>query len=269
MYSINVFLTFALSQLGMCRFWIRKRKKLPEWTRSLSIHLVGLCLCSSILVVVIIEKFRQGAWVTLVITSLLIALCFWIHRHYERVKGSLKRLEENLEETGEPSPMDVLPLRRNLPTAVMLVGRYGGLGIHGLLSIEQLFPKHYKNYIFVSVGVIDAVSMKGAEEVEHVRERTEANLLRYVTLARRLGLAADYRMSVGIEVLEEADRLCAQISNEFPKSMFFANKLIFEEERWYQRLLHNETAYQLQRRLQFSGLHSMVLPVRVFTGSAA
>ena len=44
---------------------------------------------------------------------------------------------------------------------------------------------------------------------------------------------------------------------------FFAGKRIFQRERWYQRLLHNETAYQLQRRLQFAGLDAMVLPVRV------
>ncbi|MBI3997115.1 MAG: APC family permease [Candidatus Omnitrophica bacterium] len=263
MYSINVFLTFSLTELGMSRFWIRKRKKFPEWKQSLPIHLIGLCLCSSILTVVIIEKFRQGAWMTLVITSLLIGLCFWIKRHYEAVKGSLIQLEETIEAapTSEAAPV---PLRRHLPTAVMLVGRYGGLGIHGLLSIEQLFPKHYKNFIFISIGVIDAAGMKGVEEVERIQERTKEGLERYVRLARGLGLAADYRMSVGVEVLTEAEKLCAEIAKEFPKAMFFTNKLIFEDERWFQRLLHNETAYQLQRRLQFAGLHSMVLPVRIF-----
>ena len=45
--------------------------------------------------------------------------------------------------------------------------------------------------------------------------------------------------------------------------MFFAGKLVFQRERWFQRLLHNETAYQLQRRLQFAGLNAMVLPVRI------
>ena len=77
-------------------------------------------------------------------------------------------------------------------------------------------------------------------------------------------MAADSRLGVGIDVLEEAEKLCVEVDKEFPKAMFFANKLIFEQERWYQRLLHNETAYQLQRRLQFAGLHSMVLPGRVF-----
>lgn len=109
--------------------------------------------------------------------------------------------------------------------------------------------------------------MKGVEEVDHVRERTDRELQRYVTLGRGLGLAADYRMSVGIEVLDEAETLCLAISREFPKAMFFANKLIFQQERWYQSLLHNETAYQLQHRLQFAGLHSMVLSSRVFAES--
>jgi len=50
--------------------------------------------------------------------------------------------------------------------------------------------------------------------------------------------------------------------------VFFAGKVIFEKERWYQRFLHNETANQLQRRLQFAGLNAMVLPVRVLQQQA-
>ncbi len=263
MYSINVFLTFSLTELGMCRFWIRKRHKLPEWKRSLPIHMTGLLLCSSILTVVIIEKFSHGAWMTVVITATLIGICFWIRSHYDRVKTSLKRLEQTMaditpEPTGEPKP-----LRRAAPTAVMLVGRYDGLGIHGLLSIQRLFPGHFKNFIFVSIGVIDAAA-RGVEEVEQIRERTEVEAKRYVALARSLGMAAHFRVSMGVEVLEEAERLCKDLAEDFTNSMFFTNKLIFEEERWYQRMLHNETGYQLQRRLQFAGLNTMVLPVRVF-----
>lgn len=264
MYSINVFLTFSLTELGMSRFWIRKRKHLPEWKRSLPIHLIGLVLCASILTVVVIEKFSHGAWMTLVITSILIMLCFWIRHHYERVKETLKQLEITIQDAVPQEPEKLATIRRHLPTAVLLVNRYNGLGIHGLLAIQQLFPGHYKNFIFVSVGAVDAAAMKGVEEVERVKERTAQDLQRYVQLARRLGLAADSRMSIGVDVLEEAEKLCVEVGQEFPKAMFFANKLIFEQEHWYQRLLHNETAYQLQRRLQFAGLHSMVLPGRVF-----
>ncbi len=265
MYSINVFLTFSLTNLGMTRFWIRKRNKMPEWKRSLPIHLVALILCSSILVVVIVEKFEHGAWLTLLVTSVLVGLCFWIKRHYQDVRMSLKGLEDNMAGAVD-APTGPRPvLRKTAPTAVMLVSGFGGLGMHGILAIQQLFPGHFKNLIFISVGVVDAVSMKGVEEVERIRERTQQQLERYVALANGLGLAADYRMSVGVEVLSEAEKLSKEIAKEYPKAMFFANKLIFEDEKWYQRLLHNETGYQLQRLLQFAGLQAMVLPVRVFT----
>jgi hypothetical protein len=70
-------------------------------------------------------------------------------------------------------------------------------------------------------------------------------------------------MGVGTEAVAEAEKLCLEVSDRFPRVIFYAGKLIFEKEHWFQRLLHNETAFQLQRRLQFAGLNAMVLPVRV------
>jgi len=69
--------------------------------------------------------------------------------------------------------------------------------------------------------------------------------------------------------VEAATELCREVAVEFPKAIFFAGKLVFEQEHWYQRLLHNETAYQLQRRLQFAGLNAMVLPVRMLESEQA
>jgi len=207
--------------------------------------------------------------VTLAVTAVVIALCFVIRGHYRKVRSNLARLDEIMNAlpahpVGEHGTLDP-----KLPTAVLLVGAYSGLGIHQLLTIQRLFPGHYKNFVFVSVGVIDSATMKGVEEVEAVRAQTENNLRRYVDLARRLGLTADYRMAIGTEAVAEAERLCKAVGKEFPRAIFFAGKLVFEQEKWYQRLLHNETAYQLQRRLQFAGLNAMVLPVRVLEPAAA
>lgn len=264
MYSINVFLTFSLTELGMSRFWLRKRHKLPEWKQSLPIHLLGLVLCSSILTLVIVEKFSHGAWLTLVVTAVLIGACFLIHHHYERVRRSLRQLEESIDVPTTKPPEEPRRLRRAQPTAVLLVSRYGGIGLHALLSVERLFPAHFKNYLFVSIAVADTAATKNHEEVERVCKRTQADLERYVAVAQSLGLASDYRMSMAVDVLDAADEICRDIGEDFTYSMFIATKLIFEEERWYQGLLHNETAYQIQRRLQFAGLNCMVLPVRIF-----
>ena len=70
---------------------------------------------------------------------------------------------------------------------------------------------------------------------------------------------------LGTEVLQAGEELCGQIQREYPRSVFFLGKLIFAKEKMYYRILHNETAYALQRRLQFAGMQTVVLPIRVQT----
>jgi len=263
MYSINVFVTFSLTEMSMCRFWFKGRDKHPDWKKHISVHITGLTLCLTILVVNIYEKFWEGGWLTLAVTSLLIGLCFLIRAHYQSVQRNLKRLDQEFPLQIEPSKSEPRALEPRQPTAVLLVGAYAGLGIHSLLTIQRLFPNYYKNFVFISVGVIDSATFKNIDEVEEVKERTETALARYVALAHSFGLAAECRFSIGTEAVAEAVKLCVAVSKDYPRAMFFAGKLIFEDEKWYQRFLHNETAYQLQRRLQFSGLNAMVLPVRV------
>jgi amino acid transporter len=269
MYSINVFLTFSLSEMGMVRYWIRHRKEYPDWSRHIIIHLIGLVLCLSILTISLVEKFTEGGWVTLVVTMALIGLCTIIKRHYDNVNLHLKRLDDILSDI---PPVTAEPPKKTDPraqTAVLFVKEYGGLGIHSFLSIQRLFPNHFKNYIFVSVNVVDAGSLKGAADLDQAIDETEASLKKYVSLANQMGFAADYRLGVGTEVLIEAERMCSEIAKEYPRSIFFAAKLVFQKERWYQPFLHNETAYAFQSKLQFAGLNSMVLPVRVFESQTA
>jgi amino acid transporter len=263
LYSINVFVTFSLSQLAMCRFWWRDRAQHADWKRHISVHVVGLALCVFILAVTVYEKFTDGGWVTLALTSVLVAVCFLIRNHYKQVQESLKRLDEILPSLPQAASAGPKALEPKAPTAVLLVGSYAGLGVHQLLTVLRLFPKYYQNFVFVSVGVIDSATFKNVEEVEVVRSRTEASLKEYVALAQRLGLAADYRLAVGTEAVDVGEQLCREVAQAYPRALFFAGKLVFQKEQWFQRVLHNETAYSLQRRLQFAGLNAMVLPVRV------
>ncbi|HXL11111.1 MAG TPA: KUP/HAK/KT family potassium transporter, partial [Gemmatimonadales bacterium] len=268
MYSINVFLTFSLTELSMCRFWLQRRKQQHDWRRQIAIHVAGLVLCATILTLTAYEKFAEGGWVTLVLTAGLIALCFAIRRHYRNVQANLQRLDAILPAVPATEPGTAPSLEPRARTAVLLVGSYEGLGTHCLLSIQRLFPNVFQNFVFASVGVIDSATFKNVEEVEEIRAQTKAVLARYVATARALALAADSRMVVGTEVVAEGVELCKRIAQEFPYSVFFLGRLVFEEETWVHRILHNETAYQMQRRLQFAGLNAMVLPVRVLRSAA-
>lgn len=262
MYSINVFVTFSLSQLSMCRHWLQERKSGRRWRSNFNVHLVGLVMCVSILMITVIEKFGAGGWVTLALTGSAIVVCVVTKQHYRRTYMALAKLEEtfgNLPESAE-TPKEFDP---NQPTAVLLVGSYGGLGLHSLLSVQRFFPGYFHNVIFLSVAVLDSGNFKGVDGVRDLTANVEKDLRRYVDLARRLNWPARFEMEVGTEAVEGAEKLCQTVSRKYPRAVFFAGKLIFRRERWYQRLLHNETAFAVQRRLQMEGIPMTILPVRL------
>jgi hypothetical protein len=263
MYSINVFLTFSLSMFGMARSSLRKRGEARLWKRHLALFTVGFLLCATILVITSVEKFAEGGWITLAVTGGLVALCFVIRSHYRTVGDKLEELYSQLGTL--PVDVDRVPAEPEptKPTAVVLVGSYGGLGIHTVLNAFRAFPGHFRNVVFVSIGVIDSGGFKGEETFDALRERTEETLGRYLQLASGLGLPAAYRYALGTDAVEEADQLCRRIAEEFHGCMFFAGKVIFHRERWYQRILHNETAYLIQKRLQWAGLTMVILPAKL------
>ena len=263
MYSINVFVTFSLTELGMARHWIVDRHKEPRWKSQLAIHGTGLVMCLCILTITLYEKFGQGGWVTTVITTIFIALSFAIHQHYENVKRGFQNLDDVLLTLPKTQPAAESPeLDRKAWTAILTVPSFSGYGLHHLLSIRKIFPNQFTNVVFVSVGVIDSGNFKGREELSRLEEKVESDMQRYLACARQFGLKADYRVELGTESMASVERLCRNLSAEFPNSVVFAGKLIFRKERWYQRALHSETAVSLQRRLQLDGIPAMILPIR-------
>ena len=287
MYSINVFLTFSLSNLAMARFWIRHRAEHSDWKRHLFAHLVALSLCATILVITILEKFVEGGWLTLLVTAALVVACFAIKRHYQAVVGALRKLDSDL-----PSPPEVdaalafaaepgdanIPFEAHhglmehhtardpdteKPVAILLVGGYSGLGRHSLLTLLRMFPHHFSGVVFLSVAVVDSESFKGADQLAALETRTRQNLLCYEHYARSLGLPAASMFSVGTEVAVEIEKSAEELSARYPRALFVAGQLIFEEDTFWNRVLHNETAFMVQKRLQRRGLPMIVVPVRI------
>jgi hypothetical protein len=220
--------------------------------------------------VTLYEKFADGGWMTVIITSATIALCFRVRRHYRNVSAGFKDLDTILEATPLPKTpiVDLEPMDRKAPTAILTVQSFSGFGLHQILSIQRLMPGYIKNYLFISVGVVDSGNFKGSEELSRLEDQTRGNLEKYVQWCRQQGLKADYRMAITTESVLALEAMCKDLAKEFPRNIVFTGKLIFREEHWYQRLLHNETATALQRRLQFEGLQTIVLPIRVLPSAA-
>jgi amino acid transporter len=263
MFSINVFITFTLSQAGMARYFIRRRKEDRQWLRNLAVFLVSGTLCVTILVITIFEKFAEGGWLTLLITGILVAICYGILRHYKRVGKAMRELDELLMDFPLPREIEAGPPKPAEPTAILLVSGYNGFGVHILLTIVTSLGKSFTNLVFVSVAVIDSGSFKGVEQLDALESSVKNSLERYVNLARHLGFRAEYRMEIGTEVVESATMICLKTTDQYPNSTVFSGQLVFPLPKFYHWILHNQTSFAIQRRLQWEGIKTMILPVRV------
>ncbi len=263
LYSVNVFITFTLSQYGLCRHWLQHRAEEPGWRWKLAVNGFVFLLTAGILVTTVVLKFGEGGWASLALTAVFIGFCLFIRRHYDRAGQALRRIDASLVDIALPERPGAAAARDpNAPTAVLMVGGYNGMGLHAFLTVHRFFTGHFRNFVFVSVGVVDTGTFKGEREVAQLREKTEQDLKKYVDMAVRSGFYAESRCAFSVDPVEELERLCLTVQRDFPHSICFAGRLIFPEEGMVASLLHNQTAMDLQRRLHYAGLPLVVLPVR-------
>ncbi|MEN9354438.1 MAG: hypothetical protein RL318_1763 [Fibrobacterota bacterium] len=266
LYSINVFITFSLSQLGMVRHWLQERNAGRRWLRPILVSGTGFCLTSFILVFVTVEKFEEGGWLTLVITLGFSGLALLVKRHYDGTARALKRLDSLVKAAEMPRTGNALPVPVADPkgrTAVLLVNGWNGLGLHSLFSILRLYGDFYRNFVVIQVGVLDAGSFKGAEEVDALRRQTQDDTEKYVAYLRANGRYAEGRSAVQADVVDALEELARETAKDYPHSVFFGGQLVFRKEGLWTRFLHNNVVFAIQRRLYMRGLPFMVLPIRV------
>ncbi|MDP3683257.1 MAG: amino acid transporter, partial [Ignavibacteria bacterium] len=270
----NVFITFFLSQLGMVNHWWNVRREEKTWIHKISINGIGLALTTIILVSVVALKFFEGGWVTLVVTGSVIGFALLVKKHYNSAHQLIQKLDSdvipaitsslyllNEEELNkktisrEAKPED--------KTAVVLVNGFNGLGAHTLLSVIKTFPGIFKNYVFLQAGVVDAGGFKGSAEVTNLEEFVHKETNQYVDFMKRSGYAADSFTSVGTDVVDQITELSDQVFKKYPNSVFFGGQLVFPNETFFTRLLHNQIVFSVQRRLYHEGYPFVILPIRV------
>ena len=263
LYSINVFLTFSLSLAGLCLYWIKHRRGGNPWKRRLLLSSLGLVVTFSILIVTVIEKFFEGGWMTLLITTIVIGLCLIVRAHYRETKAKIRAVDQVF--ANQPFGPHVGPIepKPDDQTAVFIVGSSRGGGLHALLWVQRMFPGHFKNFIFVNARTVDSHAYGGEGAVEQMRAEANATLKFFVDFCHSHSMASAAYLGFGTDAVEEITKLCQQIADEYPNAIFFTSKLIFEQDNWFTRLLHNQAALAIQRRLHFDGLQMVILPMKV------
>ena len=267
LYSINVFITFSCSQLGMVRHWWKHRATAPHWKRKLAVNGVGLAATSFILISLCVVKFHEGGWVTLVVTGAVVGFAFFVKHHYQSAIADLKRLDElvpavELSAFAETHPAGTKRTTKGR-TAIVLVNGFNGLGLHTFLGIPRLFPDTFGHFIFVQVGAVDAGSFKGAEELDRLQRETAASVERYADLARRHGFIAGAASDVSHDIVGTIEELSNGLLERHPGAVLFGGQLAFRHETVWTRWLHNYAVYALQRLFCRRGVPFVIVPARV------
>jgi amino acid transporter len=218
LYAVGVFTSFTLSQLGMVVHHRKERQ--PGWQRGVVINGVGSLATFIVLLIVASTKFSSGAWVPIVVVPMIIALFVGIHRHYERVSDSL-----------EITPEEVRPRPFN-HTVVVLVGRVHKGVIQALAYARSLRPEHLIA-LYVSHDDADAEAINRQWHEFGINVELEIKHSRYRELAAPI-----------IEYLDELDQRWHNDTITVVVPEFVVGK-------WYEHLLHNQSALFLKGRLLF------------------
>ena len=266
LYSINVFITFSLSLLGLTIYWLRHRKRQRNWLSKMLVALAGFIVCFSILMVTIFEKFYEGGWITILITSVFVLIGWSIKKIYEKFRHNLALTESQFEDFHEQcqSPSSILEtIDKKAPTAAIIVDQTFGSGMNCLLQIKKLFPGIFKNFIFVTVGEVDSNTLREERKWRDMRRKTKSVLSKYKNYCNANGRFAKAYIGYDTDIVEKLSQLTDRVAKDYENVIFFGTKFIFDNENIFTQILFNHVPYIMQRRLHVKGLNMVILPMKI------
>jgi amino acid transporter len=264
LYSINVFITFSMSLLGLSIYWARNRRRKPHWIRKLITSAIGFVLCFGILVVTTFEKFYEGGWITLLITSIFVGVGLLIKRMYRQLK--MRLMQKEMQFYGYSFAPTLDPegeIDKCAPTAAIIVDQTFGSGMNCLLEIKKLFPGIFKNFIFVTVGEVDSNTFREEKKWRDMRRKTKVTLRKYKNYCNANGRFAKAYVGYDTDIVEKLTQLTDRVAKDYQNVVFFGTKFIFDNENIFTQILFNHVPYIMQRRLHVKGNNMVILPMKI------
>jgi K+ transporter len=250
----------------MVRHWWEVKKEAKNWIGKIFINGTGLLLTAFILISVVVIKFNEGGWITLFITGFLVILAIIVKQNYVNTDKMVEKHDEHVMNM-EIASRDYIPILKgkqehdpNAQTAVMLVKDFNSIGVQTISTILHSFNGVFKNFIFVQVGLVNAGNLA---EVKKVEDKIKCEVNKYVDLVQSRGYHAEGFCLTGIDTVEEFGKIIPDILEHFPHSIFFGGQVVFPNDNFFSRWLHNYTLFAIQRRLYNQGISLFILPIYV------
>jgi amino acid transporter len=244
LYIVGVFVAFNLSQLGMIRHWTRllATERDPSarhrMFRSRAINTIGLMLTSIVLVMVLVTKFLEGAWITVLAIAVLFLIMRAVHRHYISVSEELAIADEDR----------VMPTRVH---AIVLVSKLHKPTLRALAYARATRP-NVLEAVYVSVDQASTDRLIGEWDMRNLDVPLKVLHSPYRELVRPI---VDY---------------ATEIRSANPRGVVAVYIPEYVVGHWWEQLLHNQTALRLKGRLLFTaGVMVTSVPYQLRSSAAA
>lgn len=216
LYAVGVFLAFTLSQSGMVMRWRRLRGS--AWRRSMAINAFGAVTTALVTLIVSVVRFKEGAWIVVVILPILIVVFIAIKRHYTRA-------------TGELNPETPTTVEEINHTLIVPIAKLNRVALQSLAYARSISPNVTAVHVSDDREEADAL-LKEWSKHEHLGEL--------------IVIESPYR-SVVTPILNYIDAL----DQRYPNDTITVVLPEFVAKHWWERLLHNQTALRLKAALLF------------------
>ena len=199
----------------------------------------------------------------MLITSSVVIVCILIKQHYVQIKQQIRRLDRLLTLPLKGNVTTIPEIDPQRPTAVFLIGETTGQGMHTLLSAQSMFPDHFRNFVFMSVGVVDIGSYGSDKALKKMQASIEERMKYFIQFSHEHGFAATSFIGYDNDPVKGLTELAETVSHQFPNAVFFADTVISKQDNWFHRQLHSDVPMALQHNLHLKGLQMIILPVKL------
>jgi amino acid transporter len=245
LYIIGVFVAFTLGQIGMLKHWNRELRRGPsaeearKMRRSRAINAVGAALTGLVLVIVLVAKFMQGAWIVVVAMPVIFLIMQAIHRHYDRVREEIAVGDE---------------VHFTLPSRV-----------HGIVLVSKLHKPTLRALAYARATRHDTLEALTVDV-----DPTETAALRTDWERREIPVTLRVIESPYREITRPIIDYVKRLRRESPRDLVTVYVPEYVVGHWWEQLLHNQSALRLKTRLLFApGVMVVSVPWQLVSSEVA
>lgn len=264
MYSINVFLGFMLGFTSTTKVAYKNRTD-PKWRRRIPGLALATAVAAGMFVLMLVEKWDEGAKPTVIVTAGALSLCLWIDRYYRKFGEKITSQSQRLPRGPVTDPVEMAALgdlEMNAPTVFVCVSGNNALAEHTVLHARHQFPDR-QLCLLIAEPVDASMFQHEGDGLAHVRKHARRELDGILSFAHSYGLRAGGLLVEGVNTADALADAIYDESSKYSRVTVVAGNVVYTTSTPLAVLFHNQVTRTLDTLLGIRGIPMLKVPFRI------